>query len=1177
MKESYDYQDLLFNGDLSEIDPLVDELIRIEEDRQARKLIMIPSESVSPLPVRDALGSVFNNVYAEGYPRDVMREESEGDMEDLTRQFTHYRRYANRRFYKGTELVDMVESLAGIRAKQAYATDEVPAEDIYVNVQPLSGTPANLAVYDSFVEPGGTVMGMALDQGGHLSHGSEFNLTGKRYNIVPYSTDPHTGRLNYDEIRDLAREHQPEMIIAGYTSYSWAPDWDKFREIADEVGAILLADVAHVAGMAIAGAYPNPIGKAHVVMHTTHKTLAGPRGAVVLTTDKDKAEILDEAIFPGAQGGPHPNKFAAMAVAFRLAKTKTYKDLQFQIVDNAKALADGLQDRGLKLAYGGTDTHLMVLDLKQIENELDFVPMGEVASRILDEVRIVTNKNTIPGDESAAEAHGLRLGTPWITQRGMKEKEMVEIADIIAEVLRDVKSFHYIGQTSPLSRGKISLDVLMEARERVSSLLSDFPPYPQKESNYPEYYPVPADRTGRFAQEVEEKPAVTVDPEWPDASIIEVKGHRPVPFLDQITTREILNLENDEGQSAILLDEDGKVLDRVEVLRRDRDGEARFLLLSDPQRSEQVLNWFRGISDGYVTFDKRDYMRKVEGPVEVLDLTHDHVGSDRQVAYGPVDSESLCKSLGIDSDLDPGSVHAIDNDGTNLKVYRAQLNPENSFFWMKPENVQKLIDRLEVVPGKNRDLSGKAAKEVYQERQDLFDLVRPYFVGQRDLEDQLDEGEFPAPPEEEFVNEVEEKEEAEKATPLLNKHKELGAKIAPFVGWEMPFWYSTIQEEHRAVRETAGLFDVGHMGVYEVRGKEAVHFLDCVFSNYIRWIRDKEAQYNYMLDPQGHVIDDAMVYKIHDEHYIIVANAVNDEKNWRWLTGVLDGKYLLDLDRPWVKPSQKPELNNLKFPEMGERQLMDMALQGPNSMKILQELATSEGAKELQHMLRNELDYYDLNGSETIVARTGYTGEDVGYELLVHLDDAPKLWDDLLDAGEKYGIKPAGLGARDSTRIEAGLPLYGHELSGQSEILPTQAGFGSYIKLHKPYFIGRDRYKEKAKSFEHVDHMLIRFEVDEGARMIREESPVFDERGKYMGYVTSCAKTGNSQVGMAYVDKGRSAEEGRNIRIVPSYAGKEEADIEIAPGGRIPLSYVAQILPRFPEEEGGVPGMRGGE
>ncbi|MEF8798885.1 MAG: serine hydroxymethyltransferase, partial [Candidatus Bipolaricaulota bacterium] len=667
MKDNYDYQELLVNGDISEIDPLVDELIRIEEDRQARKLIMIPSESVSPLPVRDALGSVLNNIYAEGYPRDVMREELEENMKDLTRQFTHYRRYANRRFYKGTELVDMVECLAGIRAKQAHATDEVPPEDLYVNVQPLSGTPANLAVYDSFVEPGGTVMGLALDQGGHLSHGSEFNLTGKRYNIVSYSTDPHTGRLDYDQIRDLALEHEPEMIITGYTSFSWAPDWDKFSEIADEVGAILLADIAHVAGMSIAGAYPSPIGKADVVMHTTHKTLAGPRGAVVLTTDPDKAEILDEAIFPGAQGGPHPNKFAAMAVAFKIAQTKTYQDLQHQMVDNAKALADGLQDRGLTLAYGGTDTHLLVVNLKELDQELDFTPMGEIVSRILDEARIVSNKNTIPGDESAAVAHGLRLGTPWITQRGMKEPEMDKIADIIADVLHGIKSFDYIGQMNPLSRGKIDLDLLMEARDRVGNLLGEFPPYPQEEEQYPEYYPV----NGKISEEdtSKEREAVkAIDPEWPRAGLIEVTGHRPTAFLDQVSTREILDLESGEGKTASLLDEDNELIDEIEIIKQVHEDESYLVICSD-ERKEIVLNWFRGISDGYITFDKQDYMRKVEGPVKVYDLlAEDSEGG--LVTYGPVEAESFAESVGRGGELGPGGLETVEVDGSELTCYR---------------------------------------------------------------------------------------------------------------------------------------------------------------------------------------------------------------------------------------------------------------------------------------------------------------------------------------------------------------------------------------------------------------------------------------------------------------------------------------------------------------------------
>jgi len=212
-----------------------------------------------------------------------------------------------------------------------------------------------------------------------------------------------------------------------------------------------------------------------------------------------------------------------------------------------------------------------------------------------------------------------------------------------------------------------------------------------------------------------------------------------------------------------------------------------------------------------------------------------------------------------------------------------------------------------------------------------------------------------------------------------------------------------------------------------------------------------------------------------------------------------------------------------------------------------------------------------------MVARTGYTGEEIGYELLVHPEEAPGLWDDLLEKGEKYGIKPAGLGARDSTRIEAGLPLYGHELSGEDEILPTEAGFGSYVKFHKPYFIGRDRYKKKAKSELHVDKKIIRFKVEEGARMIREETPVFDERGQSLGYVTSCAKTVSGQVGMAYVEKGRKTEVGNNLLLVPSLAKKEKMEIDLESGDRFPMAFEAEILPRFPETEEGVPGMESNE
>ena len=1161
MRNNYDYQNLLLNGDLSEIDPLVDELITAEEERQSRKLIMIPSESASPLPVREALGSVFNNIYAEGYPRDVMREELEENLKDLAHQFTHYRRYGNRRFYKGTEMVDLVESLAGIRAKQAHATEEVPPEDIYVNVQPLSGSPANLAIYDSFVEPGGTVMGLALEEGGHLTHGSEFNWTGQNYDIASYSTDPETGRLDYDRIRDLALKNNPEMIIAGYTSYSWAPDWDKFSEIAEEVGATLLADISHVAGMSIAGAYPSPIGKADVVMHTTHKTLAGPRGAVVLTTEREKAEAVDEAIFPGMQGGPHPNKFAATAVAFKIAQTETYQKLQHQTVKNAKALADALQGRGLKLAYGGTDTHLVVIDLKELERQLDYTLIGEVASRILDEVRIVTNKNTVPGDVSAARTHGVRLGTPWPTQRGMKEPEMREIADVIADTLFGLKSSKAVGKSSLLSRDKIDLDLMLASRERIASLLEEFPPHPERDETYPEYYPR---EMGNLSEQLAVSGEAGAEVRgWPRSGLIEVKGHRPTAFLDQLTTRDIRGLDVGEGKSAVLLEANGDVLDRVEVIKESDTEETSYLVLTTPERTDRVLNWFWGMSDGTVTFDKDDCMKKIEGPVKVYDLVRGDSVPENQMAFGPVETENCPGFQKGNDEISPGESVNFSREGLKFTCYRSEADPEKSYFWAEPNELQELAEAIEPVPAKRNDRAGEQSLNLYRENEALFDLTRPYFVGQSKLEEELSDSRRLPEVEKVFNYEPEETEEPERSTSLLEKHQELGARIVSFEGWKMPLWFSSIKKEHRAVRETAGLFDVGHMGVFEVKGERATQFTNLVCSNYVRGMTDKTVQYNYLLDPEGRVMEDLMVYRLNSERYLLIVNAANREKDWKWLEAVRSGEYVLDHDRPWVELNQVPDINDLGLEEAEEGRLMVLALQGPNSRKILKELICSGDHHRLEDLTRRQLDFFDVDGTEAIVARTGYTGEKYGYELLIHPEEAPRLWDELLERGTKYGIEPAGLGARDSTRLEAGLPLYGHELGGENEILPREAGLGNYVKFHKPYFIGRKGYKEKAKTSYRVDHRVINFQMEEGARLIREESPVFDGRGKYLGYVTSSAKVGETQIGMAYVKKNDKTEVGNTINVVPTLAGEETGELELGSRKRMPMPFKAEILPRF--------------
>ena len=349
--------DYLFRGSLKDLDPDVYELTQLEAERQARKLILIPSESQAPLAVRDAMGSAFQNIYAEGYPDDELRSMVEEDILDYPARLAEYRRHSDPRYYKGVEYADLIESLACRRAAEAFAANGFSADKIFVNVQAHSGGPANNAVYQALLTLGDTVMGLNLLHGGHLSHGSSVNRSGKWYKAVHYTVDENE-KLDYDKIRALALEARPKLIIAGYSSYSWVPDWKKFRAIADEVGAYFLADISHIGGLVAAGVVPSPIGHAHVTMSTTHKSLDGPRGAVLLTTDPAIARKIDRGVFPGEQGGPHVHTFAALAVTFKLAQTPTFKKLQAQTLKNAKAMADQFKKRGLRVPFGGTDSHL---------------------------------------------------------------------------------------------------------------------------------------------------------------------------------------------------------------------------------------------------------------------------------------------------------------------------------------------------------------------------------------------------------------------------------------------------------------------------------------------------------------------------------------------------------------------------------------------------------------------------------------------------------------------------------------------------------------------------------------------------------------------------------------------------------------------------------------------------
>ncbi|MFW6082441.1 MAG: glycine cleavage system aminomethyltransferase GcvT, partial [Chloroflexota bacterium] len=446
--------------------------------------------------------------------------------------------------------------------------------------------------------------------------------------------------------------------------------------------------------------------------------------------------------------------------------------------------------------------------------------------------------------------------------------------------------------------------------------------------------------------------------------------------------------------------------------------------------------------------------------------------------------------------------------------------------------------------------------------------TKTYFVGQARLEA--------------FESEVEqerwewqEPENAElRRTPLYHVHKQMGANMVPFAGWEMPVWYSSVKEEHQAVREAAGLFDVGHMGVFEVTGANAIPFLDVVFSNYAAWIDDGESMYGYFLEPDGAVIDDGIIYRVAADHFYMVVNASNEEKDWDWLNAVNDGRVLIDEGRPWVEAGARAMLRNLKRSEAGADQRRDLALQGPASLDIAQRLTHDPELKiRLARMRRTELMECELAGVPLLVARTGYTGEECGYEILVHPDDAETLWKAILREGEDLGVRACGLACRDSTRIEAGLPLYGHELAGPFEIDPVEAGFPGYVKYHKPFFVGRRALLEKEG--ERVRE-LVRFRVTEkGTRRPDLGDPVVDRRGREIGKVTSCSiDTQGYLVGLAIVERRYNTPD-TPIAIFP-LRGKS-LDEALLRGNRVQLPIEATIITRFPEAEGAGPPWMGVE
>ena len=1051
--------DYLFRGSLAALDPGVYELTRLEEERQFRKLILIPSESSAPLAVREAMGSAFQNIYAEGYPDEDTRWMQEQEILDYESRLAHYRRYSDPRYYKGVEYADAVEALARRRCAETFATNGVSADDLYVNVQALSGAPANNAIYHALVNPGETILGMNLLHGGHLSHGSPVNRSGKFYNAVHYTVDPQTERIDYAQIEALALQHKPRFIIAGYSSYPWAVDWEKFRAIADASGALLFADIAHVAGLVAAGVYPSPVGYADVITFTTHKSLCGPRGACILTTDPGLARKIDRAVFPGEQGGPHVNIFAAIALTFKLAQTEEFRQLQAQIVKNCRILTDRLQARGFRIPYGGTDTHLTNLDCSSVTGPDGTALSGDQAARILDIAGIVVNRNTIPGDPSAAVPSGIRLGTPWVTQRGLGEADMIDLADVIADTLKATTPFSLEGRKGDLRRAKVDFAVLEDAKLRSRSLAEkagiDYEP---DRRGYPHFYYLDD-------YDVADGQAIAFD----------LLGESVREFVNYALSSDAEALEAGQSQPTRIYTPVGDV---EGTLFRLDEGTFR-LSVPGGRPAGLAAAWLRALSDGYVAFDG-DLQRKLPGPVVV-----------KEAAGGQAPAA-----------------------------------------------------------GKGDAVAGR----------------KPYFVGIEGLETGGEE--FEPLPQFSWTD----REGELRRTPLYETHRQLGAKIIPFAGWEMPVWYTSVVEEHLAVRQAAGLFDVAHMGVYQAEGPDAASFLDSVTGNDIAGLGVDESLYTHFLDPDANVIDDLLVYRRGFEKYLVVVNASNDDKDWTWLNAVRAGEVRVDEQRPWTQAfGREVNLRNLRDPAEGTDMRVDIALQGPRARDILLALGVDpETRKRILALKRTQLCEAVVGGFDMVVSRTGYTGEKMAFELFVHPDRAEALFKALLAAGEPLGLKPCGLGARDSLRTEAGLPLYGHEMGagsnqrGDRDLGVAEGGFGAYVKTYKPWFIGRQAYLEREAARKGV---VARFRFNEkGVRMAHGGDPVADKRGRVIGWVTSCAVDSQGFLtGQAFLEL-KSAEEGTPILIyqgAPQSAGKAPA--EVVPGDRVVLPTPATVISRFPK------------
>lgn len=1171
---------------LAEIDEDTFRLIEFEKRRQERKLIMIASESICPKAVLEAQASVFSNLYAEGYPSLAMSPKEGEQILDYEKNLLAYVTDGDRRYYKGCDYVNFVEALAQWRAAQLFAhKDEhvdIRPQDIYVNVQPLSGAAANNAVYTAFVEPGQTIMGMSLSHGGHLTHGSKVNRSGKLYQPVQYKVDAATGRLNYDAIRELARQNKPKMIIAGASAYPWDIDWRTLRSIADEVGAMLMADIAHPSGLVAAGLFPNPVGYAHATTMTTHKTLCGPRGAIILTTEKELATKIEKAVFPGEQGGPHINTIAGLAVAFKLAATPEFRDMMRRVVENAKALADGLEKRGLKLACGGTNTHLCLVDLKAVKTPTGVSLKGEVMANVLDLCGLTCNRNTIPGDTTSAEASGIRLGTTWLTQIGMGKEEMDRVAAIVHKVATNIHTYAVDSKTGTSTRGKLPFAVMQDVKGEVDKLLhqAEHPECPK----YPHYYaPVamPAARehvaghadaqaTGKA---LAEGAAVAHHAE---AGIIEVVGQKAVSFVSDVVSSHTVTLEIGQGTRAFVCLPQGNVIDDVHVWRMPDEEKSklpRLWIVTTAQAREKVKDWLRALATGYVLCDEAIAASNASGPVYVRDLFEQKPSLTTLVLAGAKASQVIGNISGKLATMAAWNVEKVEYEHLHLWVARTGYCAGQTVYeiYLPAENVPALLKKLEgqsllaghkLVEILRGDVGLAAAHEwtaaaAYAKFPAYFAKGKPFFVGMQAVKEQLyAQGDKKSHVLQPYKGEP-------RYTCLGEEHKKLTKRaLVPFAGWMMPILYTSILEEHKVVREKAALFDVTHMGVAEVSGKGAARFLDLLTPNDVEKLNIGQSQYSFLLTPEGDAIDDMTIYRRDKDKFMIVINASNAEKDLAWIREVASGKVLIDNEFPGREMDVHPLIRDLKAPEAGKDRKVDIALQGPTSLDIMKAAAGNDEKLKARLGTLGKWQFIEATIADMpmIICRSGYTGENWGFEVYLHPEDAPKFWNLLFDKGKPFGIQATGLGARDSTRTEAGFPLYGHELAGEYQITPLESGYPNFVRYDKPFFIGKKALMAKDRA---STNRIVRFEMQEtGIRAVRPGAVVTTPQGQVVGVVTSCAYVGAKQVGLAYVDK-KFTVVGTRLGILNKSAAQPKPIGELKPGDSLPVTDAAVIVTRF--------------